>query len=117
MRVPRSEGVANHTGPESCAGLREGAGEALTGESTGQPSSRETGSFRMPTVYRDRKATRTGAPARAPGRSGVVRDPGMCRRSLSGNREISRVDQSQCPACPRIASRLVRIGKAWSRSR
>ena len=32
MRVPYDEGVANHIGPESCAGVREGVSEALTGE-------------------------------------------------------------------------------------
>ena len=41
MQVSYSEGVANHTGPESCVGIREDAGEALTGERIGQPSSRE----------------------------------------------------------------------------
>src|SRR3954453_19569360 len=46
--------------------------------------------FRMPTLLPKRKATRARAPARAPGRSGVVRDPGMHARSWHGNREISR---------------------------
>src|SRR3954468_11774032 len=46
--------------------------------------------FRMPTLLPKRKATRARAPARAPGRSGVVRDPGMRARSWHGNREISR---------------------------
>src|SRR5215208_590266 len=44
----------------------------------------------MPTLLPKRKATRARAPARAPGRSGVVRDPGMHARSWHGNREISR---------------------------
>src|SRR3954467_376626 len=44
----------------------------------------------MPTLLPKRKATRARAPARAPGRSGVVRDPGMHARSWYGNREISR---------------------------
>src|SRR6476660_2253367 len=43
------------------------------------------------------------------GRPGVVKDPGMCRRSLRGNREISRSTVRQPPP--------VRIGKARSRSR
>ena len=38
------KGVANHSGPESCAVTREGGGEALTGVRIGQPSSRENGS-------------------------------------------------------------------------
>ena len=41
MQVSYSEGVANHIGPESCVGVREDAGEALTGERLRQPSSRE----------------------------------------------------------------------------
>ena len=41
MQVPCSEGVANHTGPESCAVHREVPGEALTGVRAGQPLSRE----------------------------------------------------------------------------
>ena len=42
MRVSHSEGLANHTVPESCVGPREGAGEASAGEHTGQPLSRES---------------------------------------------------------------------------
>ena len=42
MQVSHSEGLANHTGPESCAGIREDACEALTGERIGQPLSRES---------------------------------------------------------------------------
>jgi RNA-directed DNA polymerase len=32
MKVPDGEGVANHTGPESCVYIRKGMGEALTGD-------------------------------------------------------------------------------------
>ena len=35
------EGIASHTGPESCVGSRKAAGEALTGERAGQPLSPE----------------------------------------------------------------------------
>ena len=41
MEVHRSERVAIYADPESCAALREDGGEALTGERTGQPLSRE----------------------------------------------------------------------------
>ena len=41
MEVPYGAGVATHTGPESCVGVRKGVGEALTGVRTGQPLSRE----------------------------------------------------------------------------
>ena len=36
-----AEGVATHGGPESCADVCEGVGEALTGVRAGQPLSRE----------------------------------------------------------------------------
>lgn len=42
MKDPYDEGPASHIGPESCAGAREGAGEALTGESAGRVLSRES---------------------------------------------------------------------------
>ena len=109
MQVPCDEGVAIHIGPESCALVREGQGEALTGESTGQPLSRERVLSRVPTPCTRRKAIRQGALTRALRRPGVVRDPGMCRRPLNGNREISRLAGGIAAA--------VRIGKARSRSR
>lgn len=42
MRVPDSEGVANHTVPESCGWCREAPREALTGVRVGQPLSHES---------------------------------------------------------------------------
>ena len=42
MQVRCNEGVAIHIGPESCGGIREDVVEALTGERTGQPLSRES---------------------------------------------------------------------------
>ena len=107
MRV-RTEGVANHSGPESCAVIREGVGEALTGVRAGQPLSRERLLSRTPTRFETWKAIRTGAPTRASRRSGVVLDPGMCGRSLLGNREILGLTGEALP---------VRIGKARSHSR
>jgi hypothetical protein len=41
VRVLYGEDVASHTGPESCVTVREGCGEALTGECVGQPLSGE----------------------------------------------------------------------------
>ena len=41
MQVRRDEGVAIHIGPEPCAGVREGVGEASVGERAGQPLSHE----------------------------------------------------------------------------
>ncbi len=86
--------------PSSCAVAREGLGEALTGERIGQLLSRESFLFWVPTPCKWWKATHLGASARASGRPGVVRDPGMCKRSLRGNREISRSTVRQPPAGP-----------------
>ena len=88
MQVRCTEGLANHSDPESCAGIREGVSEALTGERAGQPLSCDRLSSRMPTRFETWKAIRTGALLRASGRPGVVGDPGMRGRFLYGNREI-----------------------------
>jgi len=42
MRESHSEDVASHAGPESCADVREGSREALTGVCTGQVLRPET---------------------------------------------------------------------------
>jgi hypothetical protein len=43
VQVHYGEGLASYTGPEPCAGVREGIGEASVGERIGQPLSREIG--------------------------------------------------------------------------
>jgi hypothetical protein len=50
MKESYIEGLATHDGPESCAGTREGAGEALTGGSAGRVLSREISQSRTPTL-------------------------------------------------------------------
>lgn len=109
MRVPDNKDIANHVVPESCARHREVHREALTGVRTGQPLSHDRSLSWVPTQFHLRKATRMGAPTQALVRPGVVVDPGMCARSLHGNREISGLTSR------RIG--LARIGKARSRSR
>src|SRR3989338_4086041 len=46
MKESHGEGVATHTGPESCAAVREGGGEALTGGGAGRVLSRERPTLR-----------------------------------------------------------------------
>jgi hypothetical protein len=66
VKVHCTEGVANHSGPESCAVVREGGGEALTGVRIGQPLSRENGFlFRTPTRSLTWKAIWASAPTQA----------------------------------------------------
>ena len=110
VQVHNDEGVANHIGPEPCAGIREGVGEASVGERAGQPLSYE---ILIPPGCRrcseSRKAIRVERVIASASRPGVVADPGMYGRSLHGNREIS---------CSAPAARLVvRVGKARSQSR
>jgi hypothetical protein len=69
MKVRYREGIASHSGPESCGGAREGATEALTGEVAGQPLSCEISSLERRRRHAMRKATLRGAcasPRRAP---------------------------------------------------
>ena len=73
-------------------------------------SYRDKANPRAPTLFRARKATRFGRTIARSERSGVVEEPGMCRSSLDGNREIPRLAQLRCTV-------LARIGKARSRSR
>jgi len=54
MKEPYTEGPASHGDPESCAGIRKGAREALTGECIGEVSSREIDSG-VPTVLSERE--------------------------------------------------------------
>ena len=109
MQVRYDEGLATRIGPEPCVVIREGGGEASAGERTGQPLSRESHVSRTPTPLIRRKATLWGASAQALRRSGVVGDPGMCGRSLYGNREVSRLTGDFVSSA--------RIGKVRSRSR
>lgn len=50
MKEPHEQGRAYQFGPESCAGFREEAGEALTGGSPGQPLNSEITSMCVPTL-------------------------------------------------------------------
>jgi hypothetical protein len=95
VQVHCDEGVANHIGPAPCVGVREDSSEASAGERIGQPLSRERtfpGCRRRDPAGRQHGRTRI-ASVRTPG---VVEEPGMCVRSLHGNREVSRVTDCTC---------------------
>ena len=83
MQVSHSEGVANHTGPESCGGIREDAGEALTGERIGQPSSRESMMLPDADVVKNTEGNMGSAITRVLAQSGVVEDPEHVRKLLA----------------------------------
>ena len=61
MKVPCDEGLANHIGPESCAGSREAVGEALTGERVGQLLSGERLHIRSADAFQSAEGNTGGA--------------------------------------------------------
>jgi hypothetical protein len=97
VRVRHDEGVANRIDPESCAAIREGYGEASTGECTGQPLSRERSEVPGADAVLIAEGNTSGRASASARRPGVVEDPGMCRRSLHGNREVSRPTSGNGP--------------------
>jgi hypothetical protein len=112
VQVLNSKGVANHTGPESCAEAGNCLGEALTGERAGRVLSRE-----METKTLERRRSRSdGRPHRA-GRqreagTGSTRSetPYMRGNILRGNRES--------PCLPVVEDGATgRIGKSEDASR
>jgi RNA-directed DNA polymerase len=116
MEVSYSEGLASHTGPESCVGVRKDTGEALTGVRTGWVLSREIhapprggllrGADAVEISGRPYSGRRQGETSRDPARSET---PGMYASTSRGNREI--------PLASAIARWAERIGKSkdWSR--
>ena len=92
MEVSYGEGVATHTGPESCAVGREAGGEALTGGRAGRVSSRENfgplrGADAVETGGRPHRARRQRETREDPARSET---PSTHGRTLHGNREVPR---------------------------
>jgi hypothetical protein len=89
MQEPYGEGLAAHSGPESCGGSREGTFEALTGVRAGRVLSPVRHSPRAPTTS-SRAEGKIGGTAIAryfPGSAGSE-TPGTYGNSLHGTREI-----------------------------
>ena len=109
MEVHCDEGVANHIGPESCAGLREGVGEALTGERTGQPLSRERELIPGADSVKNAEGNTARCVSASASSTRRGRRPWHVRTLLvrePGDLQLDHLDD-----------RVVRIGKARSRSR
>jgi hypothetical protein len=97
MKESYGEGVACHTGPKSCAGGGNSAGEALTGVRTGPvlsreiPSPSQDGLLRGADVLsysgRQHLMRRYGEALKDPARS---KTRNMYGNTLRGNREIPR---------------------------
>ena len=111
MEESYSEGLASRIGPESCIGVREGAGEALIGVRAGwvlsreMPSSPRGGLLRGADVLgiggRQHPRHRKGEMSRSLARS---QTPSMYGRISHGNREV--------PFSSVAVRRAERIGKS-----
>src|SRR4030043_2456422 len=95
MKESYGEGLASHTGPESCAGLREAAGEALTGVHADQPLSSEIKSSGTPTQLSNAEGNIEHDDMRE-SCSSPAESKTLCMRgnSLHGNREVLSVPTS-----------------------
>ena len=105
MKESYGEGVAIHTGPESCGAARKSGVEALTGERAGRVLSRVRNSLRDADAVR-----RSGRPHRVHRYREVCQSPARSETPCTyastshGNREI--------PGPPRVAVATGRIGKS-----
>ena len=104
MEVSYGEGLASHTGPESCAVDREVGGEALTGEGAGRVLSREISGYQLrgadvlDTGGRPHRSRRNRETQSDPARSET---PSTHGSASHGNREIPRL-----PAARGTAGRI-----------
>jgi hypothetical protein len=93
MGVPYGEGLATHTGPESCVYAREGIGEALTGDVRAGLLSRE----RCCKLWGADAVHKSGRQYRLHRYREMLPDPtwsknpGTYASSSGGNREVSRL--------------------------
>jgi len=109
VQVHYDEGIANHIGPEPCAGHREVVGEASVGECVGQPLSRDSCVIPGADAVQNAEGNMKGrASASAPTTRRGQR-PWHARMLLA--REPGDLPSGQ------LQDGLVRIGKARSRSR
>jgi hypothetical protein len=105
VEVRYSEGLAIHTDPESCAGIREGLGEALTGARTGGVSSGVSyivrGADAVVACRRQQAVARHCEDLSRPAssldpqhvRTSLVREPGDLRSAL-GSRAQGRIGKA-----------------------
>ena len=92
MKELYREGLATHPGPESCADNRKVVGEALTGESAGQPLSCEIQNSSVPTLLSETEGN-TLDDVKSESSEDLAQSEtlSMHGHSLHGNREVLEV--------------------------
>jgi RNA-directed DNA polymerase len=120
MKESHTEGPASHGDPESCAGVRKDAGEALTGAHTGGVLSRENrcnqGADAVDLSGRQYTGAREGECTGDPARS---KTSSTCGNSMRENREIpclTRKEGTSGEDGQPPSPVLVRVGKADGRN-
>jgi len=111
VQVLYDEGLATHIDPESCVGIREGVGEALTGERIGQPLSRESNDVSDADAVLNAEGNTRGRDSASVLLIRRGRRPWHVRTLLV--RELGDLTVGQTG----VHAGLVRIGKVRSRSR
>jgi hypothetical protein len=102
MKESYGEGLATHTGPESCAAVREDGREALTGVRAGRVFSRETN------ILRDADAVEEGGRPH-PGRRyrETLRSPARSKTpSMSGHTSRENRERPWSPVADGAAGRI-----------
>jgi RNA-directed DNA polymerase len=101
MKESYGEGLASHTGPESCVGRRKATGEALTGVHADQPLSSEIKPSGTPTLLIGAEGHIGRGAMREPC-SGPAESKTLCMRgnSLPGNREVPSVPMAESSGGP-----------------
>src|SRR5262249_59316738 len=85
-----------HLDPESCAGGREAAGEALTGAHAGQPLSSEITLSGVPTLYGEGEGNMADGAQREPAANAAESETLSMRvNSMRENRETSQTPSSE----------------------
>jgi len=109
MKELHRKGLAIHPDPESCVGHRKVAGEALTGESAGQPLSCEIIIPSVPTLSDEAEGNTLGGEIGEPSKDLAQSETlSMHGHSLHGNREILEI--------PSTNNAEGRLGKAINRT-
>jgi hypothetical protein len=91
MKVPYGEGLASHTGPESCAYSRKAIGEALTGDVQAGTLSRESVLWGGDAVHESGRQYRSYRNREIWLDPAWSKTPSMNVSSSHGNREVPRL--------------------------